>query len=79
LLDEALRKVQYPVLPSISFDAKPTELIRAARELELEGLIAKRKRLDLRAWQMHGTRNQLPEQKLRYSSSERQTLSMPET
>jgi bifunctional non-homologous end joining protein LigD len=31
------------VLRSISFDAKPAELIRAARELKLEGVIAKRK------------------------------------
>jgi bifunctional non-homologous end joining protein LigD len=40
---EALTKVEYPVLRSTPFDAQPAELIRAARELELEGIIAKRK------------------------------------
>jgi ATP-dependent DNA ligase len=43
LLTQALRKVQYPVIRSTPFDAKPAELIRAAKELELEGIIAKRK------------------------------------
>jgi bifunctional non-homologous end joining protein LigD len=42
-LAEALRKVDYPVIRSIPFDAKPAELIRAATELEVEGIIAKRK------------------------------------
>jgi ATP-dependent DNA ligase len=42
-LTEALAKVEYPVLRSKNFDAKPTDLIRAAKELELEGIIAKRK------------------------------------
>jgi DNA ligase D-like protein (predicted ligase) len=43
LLDEILSKVDYPVLRSTPFDAKPADLIRAAKELELEGIIAKRK------------------------------------
>jgi bifunctional non-homologous end joining protein LigD len=43
LLREALRKVQYPVIPSIPFDVKPAELLRAAKELGLEGVVAKRK------------------------------------
>ena len=43
LLAEALAKVEYPVLCSTPFDAKPADLIRAAKELELEGIIAKRK------------------------------------
>jgi DNA ligase D-like protein (predicted ligase) len=43
LLSNALAKVQYPVLRSMPFDAKPVDLIRAAMELELEGIIAKRK------------------------------------
>ena len=43
LLTEALRKVQYPVIQSIPFDVKPAELLRAAKELQLEGVIAKRK------------------------------------
>ena len=43
LLTEALRKVQYPVIQSVPFDVKPAELIRAAKELEFEGVIAKRK------------------------------------
>jgi ATP-dependent DNA ligase len=43
LLDESLAKLQYPVLRSTAFDAKPADLIRAAKELELEGIIAKRK------------------------------------
>ena len=42
LLTEALRKVEYPVIQSIPFTVKPAELIRAAKELELEGVIAKR-------------------------------------
>ena len=40
---EALSKVEYPVILSNPFDAKPADLIRAAKELELEGYIAKRK------------------------------------
>jgi ATP-dependent DNA ligase len=43
LLAEVLEGVRYPVLRSTPFDTKPAELIRAARELELEGIIAKRK------------------------------------
>jgi ATP-dependent DNA ligase len=43
LLTEALRKVQYPVIQSTPFDVKPAELIRAAKELQFEGVIAKRK------------------------------------
>jgi len=43
LLVDALAKVQYPVIRSTPFDAKPADLIRAAKELELEGIIAKRK------------------------------------
>ena len=43
LLTEALRKVQYPVLQSTPFEVKPAELLRAAKELEFEGVIAKRK------------------------------------
>jgi ATP-dependent DNA ligase len=43
LLAHSLRKVAYPVLRSGPFDAKPSELIRAAKTLELEGIIAKRK------------------------------------
>ena len=43
LLAESLAKVEYPVLRSMVFDAKPADLIRAAKELELEGIIAKRK------------------------------------
>ncbi|HEV8721646.1 MAG TPA: hypothetical protein VGW77_13535 [Candidatus Binatia bacterium] len=40
---EALGKVEYPVLHSTHFEAKPADLVRAAKELELEGIIAKRK------------------------------------
>lgn len=43
LLLGTLAKVEYPVLRSTPFDAEPAELIRAAKELELEGIIAKRK------------------------------------
>jgi len=43
LLEDALQKVEYPVLRSQAFDAKPEDLIRAAKDLELEGIIAKRK------------------------------------
>jgi bifunctional non-homologous end joining protein LigD len=43
LLAEALAKVEYPVLCSTPFEARPADLIRAAKELELEGIIAKRK------------------------------------
>lgn len=43
LLEEALEKVAYPVIFSTSFKAKPAELIRAAKELQLEGIVAKRK------------------------------------
>lgn len=43
LLTEALRKVEYPVIQSTPFDVKPAELIRAAKELQIEGVIAKRR------------------------------------
>jgi ATP-dependent DNA ligase len=37
-------QIDYPVLFSRTFDAKPADLIRAAKELQLdEGIIAKRK------------------------------------
>ena len=42
LLTEALRKIEYPVIQSIPFNVKPAELIRAAKEIELEDVIAKR-------------------------------------
>ena len=38
-----LAKVEYPVLRSAPFQAKPSDLIRAAKKLQLEGYIAKRK------------------------------------
>jgi bifunctional non-homologous end joining protein LigD len=43
LLMDAIGKVEYPVIQSTAFDVKPANLIRAAKELELEGVIAKRK------------------------------------
>jgi bifunctional non-homologous end joining protein LigD len=43
LLADALNKVQYPVIKSTAFDVKPADLIKAAKELELEGVIAKRR------------------------------------
>jgi bifunctional non-homologous end joining protein LigD len=43
LLRDALRKVQYPVIQSTAFDVKPAALISAAKGLDLEGVIAKRK------------------------------------
>jgi bifunctional non-homologous end joining protein LigD len=43
LLSEALAKVEYPALLSTQFNAKPADLIRAAKELEFEGVVAKRK------------------------------------
>lgn len=43
LLSEALRKVQSPVIQSAPFDVRAAELIRAAKELQFEGVIAKRK------------------------------------
>jgi ATP-dependent DNA ligase len=43
LLEGALEKIDYPVLFFRTFDAKPADLIRAAKELQLEGIIAKRK------------------------------------
>ena len=36
LLTEALQKVEYPVIRSTPFDVKPTDLIRAAKELQFE-------------------------------------------
>jgi bifunctional non-homologous end joining protein LigD len=43
LLTDALRRVEYPVIQSTGFDVSPADLIKAAKELELEGVIAKRK------------------------------------
>ena len=43
LLADALAKIEYPVLCSTPFNAKPADLIRAAKELDLEGIIAKPK------------------------------------
>ena len=42
-LEAALAKVEYPVIQSSPFDAKPADLIRAAHELGMEGVVAKRK------------------------------------
>jgi ATP-dependent DNA ligase len=42
LLTDVLTKVEYPVLCSTAFDARPADLIRAAKELEFEGVIARR-------------------------------------
>ena len=42
-LAAALAKVEYPVIQSSPLDAKPAELVRAAQELGIEGLVAKRK------------------------------------
>jgi ATP-dependent DNA ligase len=44
LLADALSKVQYPVIQSTAFDVTPAKLIKAAKELDLEGVIAKRDR-----------------------------------
>ena len=43
LLAEALRKVQSTVIQSTPFDVRPADLVRAAKELQFEGVIAKRK------------------------------------
>jgi bifunctional non-homologous end joining protein LigD len=43
LLADSLNKVQYPVIQSTAFDVTPAKLVKAAKELELEGVIAKRK------------------------------------
>jgi bifunctional non-homologous end joining protein LigD len=43
LLTDALRKVDYPVIQSTAFDVTPADLVKAARKLGLEGVIAKRK------------------------------------
>ena len=43
LLTEALGYVRYPVIQSVPFDVKPADLLRAANELEMEVVIAKRK------------------------------------
>jgi len=43
LLAEVLDKVSYPVILSRTFNAKPEDLVRAAKDLQIEGIIAKRK------------------------------------
>ena len=43
LLTEALQKIGEPIYFSLSFEAKRADLITSARELALEGIIAKRK------------------------------------
>ena len=43
LLVETLKNADYPVLRSAQIDAKPADLIRAAKDLDLEGIVAKRK------------------------------------
>ena len=42
-LSEAVRPVDSPIHMSVTFIAKPMELLQAAKELGLEGIIAKRK------------------------------------
>ena len=42
-LAEVLDKVSYPVILSHTFNAKPEDLVRAAKDLQIEGIIAKRK------------------------------------
>jgi bifunctional non-homologous end joining protein LigD len=43
LLRKAVTSLKDPILLSEAFDAEPSELVRAAKELTLEGVIAKRK------------------------------------
>lgn len=43
MLAQALAKVDYPVIFSQNFNVQPADLLRAAKELQLEGIIAKRK------------------------------------
>ena len=43
LLVEALAKVKPPVLRSLPIDAEPADLVQVARELKLQGIIAKHK------------------------------------
>jgi ATP-dependent DNA ligase len=40
LLGDAMRTVEYPVIQSTAFDVTPATLIKAAKELELESVIA---------------------------------------
>ena len=42
-IEDPLHRVEYPVIQSTAFDVTPADLLRAAKELELEGVIAKRK------------------------------------
>ena len=42
LLAEAFAQGRYPVILSTPFDVKPAELIRAAKELEFEGVAIRR-------------------------------------
>lgn len=43
LLTDALHRVEYPVIQSTAFDVTTAQLIKAAKELDREGVIAKRK------------------------------------
>jgi len=42
-LKKAVTSLKDPVLLSGAFDAQPSEFVRAAKELALEGVVAKRK------------------------------------
>jgi hypothetical protein len=43
VLTDAIAKVEYPVLHSTAFDAKPADLIHAAKGAGAGGIVAKRK------------------------------------
>jgi bifunctional non-homologous end joining protein LigD len=43
LLEDASAKVDYPVIFSRTFEAKPADLIRAAKELKFGGIVAKKR------------------------------------
>jgi ATP-dependent DNA ligase len=49
-LAAALAKVEYPVIQSSPLEATPTELVRAAQELGIEGLRRQTQGIALRAW-----------------------------
>ena len=51
MLNEAMSSLKDPLLRSESFDTSPSDLVRAAKELGLEGVIAKRKDSFIRAGQ----------------------------
>ena len=62
LLAEALHRVADPIRLSEAFETAPADLIHAAKEMALEGIIGEAKRFSLRVWKANRRMAQIQDQ-----------------